>query len=257
MTSAARNAEPRNSANSRRESGWRSSSAASSLSANSAGRPAAATSSATASASYSTRSIVTSTAVVAGPRIANAPRGSPSLGLPTEPQLTNSTPPCSRTHGLWVWPKTSTSGGLGAGEALVEAGGLVLEEVLVDLARRAVHEMDLGSPTSKRRSNGSSRMKSLERWSVCASVHVDRLLAELAVVRGDVRAAAVVVVARDRVVVVAVDRRDARARRSARRPRSDAARSRRGRRRSRRARCRARRCARARPRAQAGWRGCR
>ena len=51
-------------------------------------------------------------------------------------------------------------------------------------------------------------MKSFERWSVCASVQRDRLLPELAVVLGDVRAAAVIELAADRVVVVAVDRRD-------------------------------------------------
>jgi predicted phosphodiesterase len=36
-------------------------------------------------------------------------RGSPSFGLPTEPQFTNRTPACSRSQGLWVWPNTSTS----------------------------------------------------------------------------------------------------------------------------------------------------
>jgi hypothetical protein len=52
-------------------------------------------------------------------------------------------------------------------------------------------------------------MKSLAPWSVCASVQFDGLLAEFAVVLVDIRAAAVFLVAGDRVVVVAVDRRDA------------------------------------------------
>src|SRR5215204_3051287 len=76
-------------------------------------------------------------------RTAKAPRGSPSFGLPTEPQLTNSTSPYERTHGLCVWPRARTSASSAA---------------------------------------------------------------ELAVVGRDVRAAAVLEVARDRVVVVAVDR---------------------------------------------------
>jgi len=33
----------------------------------------------------------------------------PSLGFPTEPQLTKSTPPYSLTHGLCVWPKRRMS----------------------------------------------------------------------------------------------------------------------------------------------------
>ena len=55
---------------------------------------------------------------------ANAPRGSPSLGLPTEPQLTNSTPPYSRTHGLCVWPKTSTSASSAAASRSYSDAGL-------------------------------------------------------------------------------------------------------------------------------------
>ncbi|HYP47917.1 MAG TPA: hypothetical protein VEQ61_04710 [Thermoleophilaceae bacterium] len=50
-------------------------------------------------------------------------------------------------------------------------------------------------------------MKSFERWSVRQDP-LDRPLAELAVALGHVRAAAVVEVAGDGVVVVAVDRRD-------------------------------------------------
>src|SRR5829696_6373306 len=45
--------------------------------------------------------------------------------------------------GLVRVPEDQRRGRLDRGQALVEAGGLVLEEVLVDLARRAVDEVDL------------------------------------------------------------------------------------------------------------------
>ena len=171
----------------------------------------------------------------AASRTAKAPRGSPSLGLPTEPQLTNSTPPYSWTHGLWVWPNTSTSSRLGrrraarTGDAGLSSNRysltlrgepwtrwtVVLADREVQVERQVAHEV-------------------LRRLVGVRERPLDRPLAELAVVRRDVRAAAVVEVARDRVVVVAVDRRDRRARRSARRPRWGAGRSRPGRRRSRR-----------------------
>ena len=98
--------------------------------------------------------------------------------------------------------------GLGAGEALVEAGGLVLEEVLVDLARRAVDEMDAVLADREAQVEGQLAHEVLGALVGVRERPVDRLLAELAVVRGDVRAAAVLEVAGDRVVVVAVDRRD-------------------------------------------------
>jgi LuxR family transcriptional regulator, maltose regulon positive regulatory protein len=42
---------------------------------------------------------------LSGSRIAKEARGSPSLGLPTEPQLTKSTPPYSWIQGWWVCPE--------------------------------------------------------------------------------------------------------------------------------------------------------
>ena len=61
-------------------------------------------------------------------------------------------------------------GVLGGGEPLVEPVGLVLEQVLVDLARRAVHEMDLALTEREAQVERQSRMKSLAAWSVCSSV---------------------------------------------------------------------------------------
>ena len=109
---------------------------------------------------------------------------------------------------MWVWPNTSTSPRLGGGEALVEPGGLVLEEVLVDLARRAVHEMDAPFADLEAQVERQLAHEVLRRLVGVRERPGDRLLTELAVVRGDVRAAAVLEVARDRVVVVAVDGRD-------------------------------------------------
>ena len=124
---------------------------------------------------------------------------------PTEPQLTNSTPPCSRTHGLWVCPKTSTSASSAAARRSYSRR-LVLEQVLVDLARRAVHEVDRRLATSKRRSNGRSRMKSLAPVGV-ASVHsTERWPSSRSC--GVTYAQPQSSSPGDRVVVVAVDRRD-------------------------------------------------
>ena len=48
------------------------------------------------------------------------------------------------------------------GEALVQARGLVLEQILVDLPRRAVDQVDLGLPTGKCRSKGKPCMNFLD-----------------------------------------------------------------------------------------------
>jgi hypothetical protein len=58
-----------------------------------AGQPGGGDFARTASALYGTRSIdVRTWPLSSSSRIAHAARGSPSFGLPTEPQLTNSTP---------------------------------------------------------------------------------------------------------------------------------------------------------------------
>ena len=57
-------------------------------------------------------------------------------------------------------------GFLGAGESLGKTSRLVVEEVLIDLARRAIHKVYGARPTSKRRSKGSARMKSFAAWLV-------------------------------------------------------------------------------------------
>src|SRR5918999_2129457 len=145
--------------------------ATSSLSANSPGRPAARTSAATVSASYDTRSIKTSSRPELASSTAKAPRGSPSLGLPTEPQLTNSTPPCSRTHGLCVWPNTSTSASSPAASRSYSDAGLSSKRYSLTFRGEPCTRGTAVGPTSKRRSNGRSRMKSFAARSVCASVH--------------------------------------------------------------------------------------
>src|SRR5918995_712541 len=59
---------------------------------------------------YGTRRISTWTGLPASTvSSAQAACGSPSLGLPTLPSLMKSTSSISRTHGLWVCPKTRTS----------------------------------------------------------------------------------------------------------------------------------------------------
>ena len=105
-----------------------------------------------------------------GSSTAKAPRGSPSLGLPTEPQLTNSTPPYSWTQGLWVWPNTSTLASLGRRQALIQPRRLVLEEVLVDFAGGPVNEVYRHAVDVEAQVERQFQHESLESWLVCSSV---------------------------------------------------------------------------------------
>jgi hypothetical protein len=59
--------------------------------------------------------------------------GAPSLGLPTEPQLTHTTPPYFRTHGLCV-AEDKDRIVRGCSKAFVQTCRLVLEQVLVDFS---------------------------------------------------------------------------------------------------------------------------
>ena len=97
---------------------------------------------------------------------------------------------------------------LGRGEPLVQARGLVLEQVLVDLPRRAVHEVNRDVPELESQIERQRPHEVLRALVGVRERPRDRSLPELAVVLGDVRAAAVVELAADRVVVVAVDRRN-------------------------------------------------
>ena len=141
-------------------------------------------------------------------RTANAPRGSPSLGLPTEPQLTNSTPPYSWTQGLCVWPNTSTGSLSAAASRSYRLAGLSSNRYSLTFRGEPWTRWTSTLPTGKCRSNGRPRMKSLDCWACVRECPVHRALSKLAVMRGDIRAAAVLEVACDGVVVVAVDRRN-------------------------------------------------
>jgi hypothetical protein len=105
-------------------------------------------------------------------------------------------------------PEGEQGVGLGGGQPFVQARGLVLEEVLVDLARRAVDQVHAVIADLDVQVEGQLAHEVLGGLVGVGEGPIDGLLAELAVVRIDVRAAAVVEVARDRVVVVSVDRRD-------------------------------------------------
>src|SRR6266536_2957038 len=79
---------------------------------------------------------------------------------------------------------------LGGGEALVQARRLVLEEVLVDLARRAVHEVHRGLADLEAQVERQVAHVVLAGLVGVLERPVDRALAELAVVGRDVRAPA-------------------------------------------------------------------
>jgi hypothetical protein len=87
------------------------------------------------------------------------------LGLPTDPQFTNSTPPNSCPRLVRV-AEHEDVGLFLPREPFVESCRLVLEEVLVDFARGPCTRCTGLSPTWTCRSNGRSRMKSFEAWSV-------------------------------------------------------------------------------------------
>ena len=126
---------------------------------------------------------------------------------PTDPQLTNSTPPYSRVHGLWVWPKASTRSCSAAASRSYSRAGLSSNRYSLTFR---------GEPCTRWTSRASELEVQVER-QVAQEIlglegrvrerPVNRELAELTVVRGDVCAAAVLFVARDGVVVVPVDRR--------------------------------------------------
>jgi hypothetical protein len=90
-----------------------------------------------------------------------------------------------------------------AGEPSVQARRFVLEEVLVDLPRGTAHQPD---PLDAELEAQIERQRTHEVLRALIGVREhprDRLLAELTVVLGDVRAPAVLELARDRVVVFA------------------------------------------------------
>lgn len=82
----------------------------------------------------------------------------------------NDIPPYAWTQGLWVCLNTSVRAVSARREASVQAHGLFLEHILVDLPA-SVHQIHLPEPTSNRRPNGSVRMNFLEARSLCSSVH--------------------------------------------------------------------------------------
>ena len=85
---------------------------------------------------------------------------------------------------------------------------LVLEQILVDLPRRAVHEPHLFGAELEAQIERQPAHEVLRALVGVRERPRDRLLPELAVVLGHVGAPAVVELAGDRVVVVAIDRRD-------------------------------------------------
>jgi hypothetical protein len=95
------------------------------------------------------------------------------------------------------------------GEALVKPRRLVLEQVLVDLARRSVDESDALPAELEAQVEGEVAHEVLRALVGVRERPCDRALSEFAVLLRHVGTAAVLEVARDRVVVVAVDRRDA------------------------------------------------
>ena len=95
---------------------------------------------------------------------------------------------------------------LGPCQPLVEAGGLVPEQVLVDLPRRAVDEMDRDPVDVESQVERQAAHEVLRRPVGVGEGPVHGTLPELAVVLVHVRAAAILHVPGDRVVVVAVDR---------------------------------------------------
>jgi hypothetical protein len=93
-------------------------------------------------------------------------------------------------------------------DPLERARGLVGEQVLVDLARRAVHQPHPLVPQLEAQVERQAAHEALGASARVPQRPLDRAPAQLAVVLVAVGAAAVVEVARDRVVVVSVDSRD-------------------------------------------------
>ena len=94
------------------------------------------------------------------------------------------------------------------GDALEGARRLVLEQVLVHLPWRTVHEADAFAAELEAQVEGQLAHERLRAFVGVGERPVDRKLTDRSVVPVDVGAAAVFEVAPDRIVVVAVDGRD-------------------------------------------------
>jgi hypothetical protein len=103
-----------------------------------------------------------------------------------------------------VCPKTSTSQSARAA-IRSKVRGFVFEQVLVHLPRRAVDEPDAFAAEFEAEVEGQLAHEVLRSLVGVCERPLDGQLSDLSVVRGDVGAAAVVEVAADRVVVVAVE----------------------------------------------------